>query len=172
MRIRKTHTNITRIERLKKTVVFILIQILAISLFCIWGIAGTACATEDNTATVTAPVQDYSYHELRRSNFRYKIYVEGKRYHTTSNFVTVNNEHFIEFLNESPTISIRFDQRGNIVQIYSDGVEYVSFDNYNAEQTMWRIIAIALFSLVELFVCAEYVFYIIYHRTSKDKKWI
>lgn len=172
MKIRKTDTNIKRIERLKKTVIFILIQIFAISLFCVLGIAGTACATESNTVTVTAPVQDYSYHELRRSNFRYRIYVEGEKYRTTSNFVTVNNEQFIGFLSGSPTVSIRFDQRGNIVQMYSDGVEYVSFDKYNAEQTMWRIIAIVLFSLVELFVFAEYVLYITYHRTSKDKKWI
>ena len=172
MKIRKTQTNIKRIERLKKTVIFILIQIVAISLFCIFGISGTTCATENNTATVTALVQDYSYHELRRANFRYRIYVDGEMYRTTSNFVTVNNEEFIDFLRGSPTVSIRFDQRGRIVQMYSDKIEYVSFDKYNSEQIMWRIIAIVLFSLVELFVCAEYVLYIMYNRTSKDKKWI
>ena len=159
-------------DRLKKTVVFILIQVFAISLFSIFGIAGTACATEENTVTITATVEDYRYHELRRTNFRYRIYIEGEEYRTTSNFVTVNNEKFIDFLSRSPTVSIRFNQRGNIVQMYSDGVEYVSFDKYNAEQIMWRIIAIVLFSLVELFVFADYVLYITYHRTSKDKKWI
>ena len=171
MKIRKTETNIKRIERLKKTVAFILIQVFAISLFCIFGVARTACATEYNTATITATVEDYSYYELRWSN-RYKIYVEGKMYRTTSNFVTVNNEQFNEFLSGSPTVLIRFDRRGNLVQMYSDGVEYVSFDKYNDEQILWRIMAIILFSLVELFVCAEYVLYIIYHRTSRDKKWI
>ncbi len=172
MKIRKTETNIKRMERLKKTVAFILIQAFAISLFCIFGVARTACATEDNTVTITARVEDYSYHELRWSNFRYKIYVEGEMYRTTSNFVTVNNEQFNEFLSRSPTVSICFDRRGNLVQMYSDGVEYVSFDKYNDEQKLWRVIAIVLFSLVELFVCAEYVLYISYHRTSKDKKWI
>ena len=171
MRIRKTETNIKRIERLKKTVAFVLFQIVAISLFCILGISGTTRATEDNTTVVTATVEDYKYHELRWNNFRYVIYVEGKSYRTTSNFVTVNNEQFIEILSESPLVSIYFDKRGNIVQMYSGGVEYVSFEKYNNEQTNWRIIAIVLFSVIELFVCTEYVLYLIYHRTSKDKKW-
>lgn len=172
MKIRKTQTKIKRIERLKKTVAFILFQIVAISLFCIFGVAGTVRANDANTATVTASVEDYSYHELRWSNFRYKIYADGKKYRTTSNFVSVNNEQFKEILSKSPIVTIRFDRKGNIVQMYSDGVEYVSFDKYNHEQTMWRTIAIVSFSLVELFVCAEYVLYVIYHRTSKDKKWI
>lgn len=172
MKIRKTETNIKRIERLKKTVAFILFQIVAISLFCILGIAGTARATENNTTVVMATVEDYKYHELRRNNFRYKIYVEGKSYRTTSNFVTVNNEQFMEILSESPLVSVRFDKRGNIVQMYSDGIEYVSFDKYNSEQIMRRIIAIIVFSIVELFACAGYVLYIMYNRTSKDKKWI
>lgn len=136
MQIRKTETNIKRIERLKKTVAFILFQIVAISLFCIFGIAGTTRATENNTTLVTATVEDYKYHELRWSNFSYKIYIEGKSYRTTSNFVTVNNEQFIEILSESPLVSIRFDKRGNIVQMYSDGIEYVSFNTYNDEQTI------------------------------------
>ena len=172
MKIRKTQTNIKRIKRLKKTVIFILIQIVTIFLFCVFGIAGTTCATEDNTATVTALVQDYSYHELRRTNFRYKIYVDGEMYRTTSNFVTVNNEQFIDFLSGSPTVSIRFDQRERIVQMCSNEIEYVSLDKYNSEQIMWRVIAIVLFSLIELFVCIDYALYIAYNRTSKDKKWI
>ncbi len=172
MKIRKTETNIKRIERIKKTVAFVLFQIVVISLFCVFGIAWTTRATENNTTLVTATVEDYKYHELRRSNFRYKIYIEGKSYRTTSNFVTVNNEQFLEVLSESPLVSIRFDKRGNIVQMYSDGIEYVSFDKYNGEQTMWRMIAIVVFSIVELFACAGYVFYIMYNRTSKDKKWL
>ena len=172
MKIRKTETNIKRIERQKKTVGFVLFQIIVISLFCVFGIAWTTRATEDNTTVVTAIVEDYKYHELRRTNFRYKIFIEGKGYRTTSNFVTVNNEEFIEILSKSPLVSIRFDGRDNIVQMYSNGIEYVSFDKYNSEQTMWRIIAIVVFSIVELFACAEYVLYIMYNRTSKDKKWL
>lgn len=172
MKIRKTETNIKRIERLKKTVAFILFQIVVISLFCVFGISWTTRATEDNTTVITATVEDYKYHELRRNNFRYKVYLEGEIYRTTSNFVTVNNEQFVELLSKSPLVLIRFDKRGNIVQMYSDGIEYVSFDKYNSEQTMWRIIAIVAFSIVELFACAGYVLYITYNRTSKDKKWI
>lgn len=172
MKIRKTETNIKRIDRLKKTFAFGLIQILVISLFCIFGISGTACATEDNTETITAIVEDFNYHELRWNNFRYKIYIGGKVYRTTSNMVTVNNDQLIEVLSKSPLVSLSFDRIGNIVKMYSDGVEYVSIDKYNDEQILWRIIAIVLFVLVELFVCAEYILYIIYHRTSKDKKWI
>lgn len=172
MKYRKTETNIKRIKRIKKTVAFVLFQIVVISLFCVFGIVWTTRATEDNTTVVTATVEEYKYHELRWNNFRYKIYVEGKIYRTTSNFVTVNNEQFIEILSKSPHVSIRFDKRGNIVQMYSDGIEYVSFDKYNSEQTMWRIIAIVVFSIVELFACAGYVLYIVYNRTSKDKKWL
>ena len=172
MRIRKTETNIKRIERQKKTIAFLLFQIVIISLFCVLGISWTTRATEDNTTVITAIVKDYKYHELRRNNFRYKIYIEGKSFRTTSNFVTVNNEQFVELLSKSSLVSIRFDKRGNIVQMYSDGIEYVSFDKYNSEQTMWRIISIAGFSIVELFACAEYILYIMYNRTSKDKKWL
>ena len=172
MKIRKTETNIKRIERLKKTVAFVLFQIVAISLFCIFGISGTARATEENTNVITSTVEDYKYHELRWSNFRYKIYVEGECYRTTSYFVTVNNEQFKEFLDKSPLVSVRFDKRGNIVQMYSDGVEYVSFEKYDHEQINGRIIAIVVFSVVELLACAEYVLYVMYHRTSKDRKWL
>lgn len=172
MRIRKTETNIKRMERIKRTVAFILLQILLISLFYIFGIVGTTRATEDNTTLITASVDDYSSYELRRTNFRYKIYIEGEKYLTTSNFVTVNNDQFEKFLSESPVVSIRFDRRYNIVQMCSDGIEYVSFEKYNDEQIMWRIIAVVVFSIVELFACAEYVLYIMYNRTSKDKKWL
>ena len=172
MRIRKTETNIKRIERIKKTVAFILFQIVAISVFGIFGIALTTQATENNTTVVTATVEDYRYHELRWGNFSYKICVEGKNYRTTSNFVIVNNDQFVEILSESPIVSLRFDRKGKIVQMHSNGVEYVSFDRYNKEQRNCRIIAIVLFVIVELFICAEYVLYVIYHRTSKDKKCI
>ena len=171
MKIRKTQTNIKRMQRLKKTIIFILIQIVAIFLFCNFGIAGTTCATKDNTATVTAIVQDYNHYELRR-DFRYRIYVDGEMYRTTSNFVTVDHEQFIGFLSESPTVSIRYDQRGRIVQMYSNEIEYVSLDKYNSEQRISRTISIVVFSLVELFVCIDYALYIAYNRTSKDKKWI
>ncbi len=172
MKIRKTETNIKRAERVKKTVAFVFLQIVAISLFCVFGIADTIRATEENTAFITAKVEDYSSYELRRTNFRYTIYVEDEKFLTTSNMVTVNNDQFEELLGESPIVSIRVDRRGNIAQMYSDGVEYVSLEKYNNEQTTWRIIATVVFSVVELFACAEYVLYIMYNRTSKDKNWI
>lgn len=172
MKIRKTETNIKRIERLKKTIAFILFQVILVSLFCIFGVVGTASATENNTTTVVATIEDYSYRKLRWGNCRYNIYVGSEKYRTTSNFLTVNNEQFKEVLNKAPTVSVCYDRVGRVVQMCSDGVEYVSFDKYNSEQMTGRILAIVLFLLVELFLCAEYVIYIIFHRTSKDKKWI
>lgn len=172
MKIRKTETNVKRIDRLKKTVAFVVFQIITISVFCAFGIVGTSRATENNTTVITATVEDFKCHELRRNNFRYKIIVEGENYCTTSNFVTVNNEQFVELLSKSPLVSIRLDKIGNIVQMYSDGIEYVSLEIYNSEQTMWRIIAIIMFLIAELFVFVDYILYMMYHRTSKDKKLI
>ena len=60
----------------------------------------------------------------------------------------------------------------DIVEIYLGDIELVSADRYNENQTSARVLAIILFSLAEVFAIAGYVVYMIFHRTSKDKKWI
>ena len=70
-------------------------------------------------------------------------------------------------------ISIEWiDKSNDIVEIYLYDTELVSADKYNENQTALRVLAIILFSLVEVFAIAGYVVYMIFHRTSKDKKWI
>ncbi len=171
-KIRKTETNLKRIDRFKKTVAFILFQIVAISLFS-FGIAETAQATEDNTTVITARVEDYSRHKTygRHRKIYFKMHIDGEQYKIGHSRLTVTKEQFEKILSGSPIVTIRV-HRGEIAEMYSYGKEYVSLDTYNDSQTNDRTVAITLFSITEIFSGALYVLYIIYHRTSKDKKWI
>ena len=69
-------------------------------------------------------------------------------------------------------IEFEVNHHNDIVEIYLGDIELVSADIYNENQTAARVLAIILFSLAEVFAIAGYVVYMIFHRTSKDKKWI
>ena len=172
MNIRKTLTNIKRIDRLKMTARFLLFQVVTISLFCIFGISGTAHATEDNTTVITARVENYSRHigyGKGHSKIYFKAQIDGEQYKLGS-YKTVTADDFEELLKASPSVTLRLDKNVKVAQMHSDGVEYLSLDKYNADMTNWRIVWIVLFSLAEAFFVAVYVLYMIYHRTSKDKR--
>ena len=62
--------------------------------------------------------------------------------------------------------------RNDIVEFYFNDVELETLNDYNKNQSTLRIFAIILFSLVEVFTIPVYVAYVIFHRTSKDKRLI
>ena len=85
--------------------------------------------------------------------------------------LNVDCDNLQEILDSNPTLNVRI-YHNDIVEIYLDGTELVSADKYNENQATLRVWAIILFSSAELFAFAGYVVYMIFHRTSKDKKWI
>ena len=66
--VKKTETNIKRIDRFKKTVAFLLFQIVAISLFCIFGIAESKQLTYEDTSVITGEIDDYTHRFFCRKN--------------------------------------------------------------------------------------------------------
>ena len=175
MKIRKTLTNIKRIDRLKKTVAFLLFQVVLISLFCVFGIARTAHLTVDETTAITGKIENYSRHKRYSgrgaASVYFKVYIDGAEYKIGS-YLTVSADEFEAFLEMSPIVTLRFNAHGEEVQLYSNSREYISLDKYNIDMRNWRITSIVLFSLTELISIAIYTVYMIFHRTSKDKRFL
>lgn len=175
-KVKKTETNIKRIDRFKKTVAFILFQIVAISLFCIFGIAESKQLTYEDTSVIIGEIDDYTHIDFsagRTNRHYYDLYIDGQEYRLFVNDSTcekvkeiIKIDHVIEFRVHNRIF------RNDIVEFYFNDVELETLNDYNKNQSTLRIFAIILFSLVEVFAIPVYVAYVIFHRTSKDKRLI
>ena len=175
-KVKKTETNIKRIDRFKKTVSFILFQIIVISIFCIFGIADTKQLTYENTIEITGFLDDYSHTDFngRKINIHYySLWIDGQKYKLTVNGTACNQMQDIVKSNDE--IRFRYHDRilfNDIVEFEFDDTELKSLDDINSSQKGLRIMFIILFSLVELIFVSMYIIYIVFHRTSKDKGWL
>lgn len=174
MKFRHTQTNAKRRDRQIATIIFAICELVSIFLFAYFGIARTSQVTDKNTTVITTEIDDYKHIELgsnRNARHYYDIWIDGQKYDLGTALLNVDCDNLQEVLDGNPTLNVRI-YHNDIVEIYLDGTELVSADKYNENQTTLRVWAIILFSLVELFAIAGYVVYMIFHRTSKDKKWI
>ena len=174
MKSKHTQTNVKRKDRQIATIIFVICELVAIFLFAYFGIARTSQVTDENTTVISTEIDDYKHIELgsnRNARHYYDIWIDGQKYRLGTALLTVNCDNLQEILDSNPTLDVRI-YHNDIVEIYLDGTELVSADKYNENQTTLRVWAIILFSLVEVFAIAGYVVYMIFHRTSKDKKWI
>ena len=171
-KVKKTETNIKRIDRFKKTVAFLLFQIVAISLFCIFGIAESRQLTYEDTIVIINEIDDYThidFHAGRINRHWYDLCIDEQEYRLFVNDSTC--EKMQEIIKSNHTIEFRV-YNNDVVEFYFNDIEIESLNNYNKNQAALRIFAIVLFSLVEVIAIAVYVSYIILHRTSKDKRFI
>ena len=171
-KVKKTETNIKRIDRFKKTVAFLLFQMVAISLFCIFGIAESKQLTYEDTSVIIGEIDDYThidFHAGRIKRHYYDLYIDGQDYRLFVNDSTC--EKIQEIMKSNHTVEFRV-YNNDVVEFWFNDIELESLNDYNKNQTASRIFAIVLFSLVEIFAIAVYVLYIIFHRTSKDKRLI
>ena len=160
-----------RRDRQIATVIFILFEIVAIFLFAYFGIVKTEQASYENTSVISTDKYEYKHIELganRRTRHYYSIWIDGEKYHLGTALLTVDCDSFQKVLDNNQTIDIR-THHNEIVEIYLADTELVSKDMYNANQSTLRVLAIILFSMVEVFTIAGYILYMIFHRTSKDK---
>ncbi len=174
MKFKHTQTNVKRKDRQIATIIFAICELVSIFLFAYFGIVRTSQVTDENTTVITTEIDDYKHIELgsnRNARHHYDIWINGQKYRLGTALLTVDCDNFQEILDSKPTFNVRI-YHNDIVEIYLDGTELVSADKYNENQTTLRVWAIILFSLVEVFAIAGYVVYMIFHRTSKDKKWI
>ena len=174
MKSKHTQTNAKRRDRQIATIIFAICELVAIFLFAYFGIARTSQVTDKNTTVITTEIDDYKHIELgsnRNARHYYDIWIDGQKYRLGTALLTVDCDNLQEILDSNPTLNVRM-YHNDIVEIYLDGTELVSADKYNENQATLRVWAIILFSLAELFAIAGYVVYMIFHRTSKDKKWI
>ena len=174
MKLRHTQTNAKRRDRQIATIIFAICELVAIFLFAYFGIARTSQVTDKNTTVITTVIDDYKHIELgsnRNARHYYDIWIDEQKYRLGTALLTVDCDNFQEILDSNPTLDVRI-YHNDVVEIYLDDIELVSADKYNENQTTLRVWAIILFSLVEVFAIAGYVVYMIFHRTSKDKKWI
>ena len=174
MKFRHTQTNAKRRDRQIATIIFAICELVAIFLFAYFGIARTSLVTDANTTVITTEMDDYKHIELgsnRNTRHYYNIWIDEQKYHLGTALLTVDCDNFQEILDSNPTFNVRI-YHNDIVEIYLDDTELVSADKYNENQTALRVLAIIVFSLVEVCAIAGYIVYMIFHRTSKDKKWI
>ena len=156
------------------TIIFVICELVVIFLFAYFGIARTSQVTDENTTVITTEIDDYKHIERgsnRNARHYYNIWIDEQKYRLGTALLNVDFDNFQEILDSNPTFNVRI-YHNDIVEIYLDGTELVSADKYNENQSTLRVWAIILFSLVELFAIAGYVVYMIFHRTSKDKKLI
>ena len=174
MKFRHTQTNIKRRDRQIATIIFAICELVAIFLFAYLGVAQTSQVTDENTTVITTEIDDYKHIELgsnRNARHHYDIWIDGQKYRLGTALLNVDCDNLQEVLDGNPTLDVRI-YHNDIVEIYLDDIELVSADKYNENQATLRVWAIILFSLVEVLAIAGYVVYMIFHRTSKDKKWI
>ena len=174
MKFRHTQTNIKHRDRQIATIIFVICELVVIFLFAYFGIARTSQVADENTTVITTKIDDYKHIELgsnRNARHYYDIWIDGQKYRLGTALLNVGCDNLQEVLDGNPTLNVRI-YHNDIVEIYLDGTELVSADKYNENQTTLRVWAIILFSLVEVFAIAVYVVYMIFHRMSKDKKWI
>lgn len=175
-KVKKTETNIKRVDRFKITVSFILFQIIIISLFAVFGISDTKQLTYENTIEVTGHLDDYSHIEfhIRRSFLHYyNLWIDGNKYKLNVDNTTCN--YMQDIVQGNNEITFRYYDRifsNDIVEFEFDDTELTSLNGFNSSQKALRIMFIILFSLIELIFVTTYVIYIVFHRTSKDKRWL
>ena len=174
MKFRHTQTNAKRKDRQIATIIFAMCELVTILLFAYFGIARTSQVTDENTTVITTEIDDYKHIELgsnRNARHYYNIWIDGQKHNLGTSLLNVDCDNLQKVLDNNPTLDVRI-YHNDIVEIHFDDIELVSADKYNENQTTLRVWAIILFSLVEVFAIAVYVVYMIFHRTSKDKKWI
>ena len=175
-KIRKTETNIKRIDRFKKTISFLLLQIIIISLFCIFGIKETKQLTYADTILITGKINDYWHIDLRggkNNPHYYNLWIDGEKCRLLVNDTTCKEIQAI--IHNQDTIELHIHNRilvNEVAEFYFNNTEYASLIKYNKSLSTLRILAIIIFSTIEIIINVSYVLYIIFHRTSKDKKWI
>ena len=174
MKFKHTQTNIKRRDRQIATIIFVICELIAIFLFAYFGIVRTSQVTDEHTTVIKTEIDDYSHIDFGSSGHRrhyYNIWIDGQKYRLGTAVLTVDCDNFQEVLDSTPTLDVRI-YHNDIVEINLNDTELVSADKYNENQATLRVWSIILFSLVEVFATLGYVVYMIFHRTSKDKKWI
>lgn len=171
MKFRHTQTNVKRRDRQIATIIFAICELIAIFLFAYLGIAQTSQATDENTTVITTEIDDYTHVKNGARQHHYKIWIDGQKYHLGTALLNVDCDSFQDVLDDNPKLDVRI-YHNDIVEIFLDDMELVSVDRFNKNQVGLRVIAIILFTLIEMFAIVGYVIYMIFHRTSKDKKWI
>ena len=172
MKLKHTQTNVKRRDRQIATIIFVICELVAIFLFAYFGIARTSQVTNENTTVITTEIDDYTHIDFGSSGHRrhyYDIWIDGQRYRLGTALLNVDCDNFQEVLDGNPTLDVQI-YHNDIVEIYLNDTELVSADKYNENQAILRVWAIIVFSLVEVFATLGYVVYMIFHRTSKDKK--
>lgn len=175
-KIRKTETNIKRLDRIKKTIFFLFLQILAISLFCSLGVAETKQLTYADTILIAGEIDDYRHIDFSggRANIHYyNLWINEYKCRLLVNDTTC--KEIQTFINSQNTIELRVHDRifcNEVVEFYYNNTEFQSLDQYNRSRPLLRVMSIIIFSITEVFFNAMYILYIIFHRTSKDKRWI
>ncbi len=167
MKIRKTLTNIKKIERVKVTVIFVVLEVIIIGLFT-FGMIKTVPVKAENVSVSEGKIENYRFiaRPARRGwNYTLNCEMHGEEYKI---FVSSNKKEHIEGLLQAHSVAEIGSVKGEVVFYSIDGIELYSINEFNSGQKSERILAIVLFSIVEIVSIPLFTLYIIYHRTSKD----
>ena len=164
MKIRSTLTNIKRIDRLRATAIFCIIQLLFIGLAVLNFSENTPVSTEQ-CEVIEGRVEDYRFRRAYRAD-RHFITINETEYQIYGN-KNIKSRDLRQLLKTRPDVTLLVNNK-EVISYSLNGVEYLSVENYNKSLRNNRIWVTVFLFLIDILIISYYVVYMIYHRTSKD----
>ena len=164
MKIRKTLTNLRRVDRLKATAIFCILQIILIGLV-VFNFLDNAPVYSEHAEVVEGRVEDYRFRRAYGAD-RHFITINETEYEIYGNR-NIKSRDLRQFLKTRPDATL-FVNNKKVISYSLNDVEYLSVDDYNTSLRNNTIWVTVFLSLIDVLIISCYVVYMIYHRTSKD----
>ena len=164
MKTRKTLTNLKRVDRLKATAIFCVLQIILIGLvvFIFWD---NAPVYSEQCEFIEGRAEDYRFRRAYGFD-RHFITINETEYEIYGN-KNIKSRDLRQLLKTRPDATLLVNNK-KVISYSLNGVEYLSVENYNTglrNNSIW--VTVFLF-IIDILIISYYVAYMIYHRTSKD----
>lgn len=164
MKIRKTLTNLRRVDRLKATAVFCVLQIILIGLV-VFNFLDNSPVYSEHAEVVEGRIEDYRFiraygadrHFITINEIEYEIY--GNK--------NIRSRDLHQLLKTRPDATLLINNK-KVISYSLNNIEYLSVDDYNKSLRNNTIWVTVFLSLIDVLIISCYAVYIIYHRTSKD----
>lgn len=181
MKFRHTQTNVKRRDRQIATIIFAICELVVIFFFAYLGIYETRQITDEDTEVIVGEIEGRAHFDYgsgigtRPRIHYYKLWIDGKKYRLNVSESDCDALEKILTSDSSPNFEFRVYSHPfskEIVEFYHNGEELSTVSAFNDVQRSGRTAAILLFIFAEVVTIPLYVVYMVFHRTSKDKKWI
>lgn len=164
MKIRKTLTNSRRVDRLKATAIFCILQIILIGLVVFNFFDNTPVCSE-RAEVIEGRIKDYRFRRAYGAD-RHFITIDEIEYEVYGN-KNIKSRDLSQLLKTRPNATLLINNK-KVISYSLNDVEYLSVDDFNTNLRNNKIWVTVFLSLIDVLIISCYVVYMIYHRTSKD----